>query len=427
MPDVTWQIPEDFQGIISYNPRHDIQDYLNLKNQNGKIDPRQYIEEQIRIDNRTRRQLEKAIGERFGVEKSTWDYFVEGEVLKSPDYTEPVLKRYKKGQRFLAENGSVETAREDAEVRGITAVERIFSQHELHANQKLVIASPRGPEGTLYEENYFDVYKEREDGSIEVTRYHSTHSYEGFHKAAQKADPTFKSPPENKPLDAAHFLDKPIITSLSEDEILELFAIDTEAQSYRESQEIIAVCTPIITAYINTLAEDPLAIDQIKKTINTIFNKADWAKQQIDESEKPDNQQRSIPRLRAGLCQAGPELRPALYPSVKPDLHPIAVMREIDHYGSQPVRPSTRGCPGVQRGFTVNQPAKLRAAARLISAKSVADYARLAKNTLDDEDEDTSDFPCGGTKENGEPCTYIVRYGSGTTKCPDCGRPAVCA
>ncbi len=412
LPDVTWQIPEDFQGIISYNPRHDIQDYLNLKNRNGKIDPRQYIEEQIRIDNRTRRQLEKAIGERFGVEKSTWDYFVEGEVLKSPDYAEPVLNRYKKGQRFLAENGSVESEREAAEVRGIAAVEKIFSQHELYPNQKLVIASPRSPEGTLYEENYFDVYKEREDGSIEVTRYHSTHSYEGFHKAAQKADPTFKSPPENKPLDAAHFLDKPIITSLSEDEILELFAIDTEAQSYRESQEIIEVCTPFITSYINTLVKNPLEIDQIKKTINTIFNVADHIKEQQDKAKRPGTV----------------HVTKIWHPVIPRDFHPAAVMQAIDQYGNQPVRSSTRGCPGGQKGFTVNQPAKLTAAAKLIGARSVLDYARFSKSSLGDEDddEDTSDFPCGGTKENGEPCTYTVRYGSGTTKCPECGRPAVC-
>ena len=262
----------------------------------------------------------------------------------------------------------------------------------------------------LYEENYFDVYKEREDGLIEVTRYHSIHSYEGFLQAAQKTDPTFKSPPKNDVLDAAYFLDKPIITSLSADEILELFAIDTEAQSYHESQEIITVCTPIITAYINTLAEDPLAIDRIKKTVNTIFNVADRVKQRQDKTK------------RSGNLKVTGDWQPIIPRSA----HPAIIMQAIDYYGNQPVRPSSRGCPGGQRGFTVNQPAKLIASARLIGAKSVVDYARLANNSLDDEDEDTSDFPCGGTKENGEPCTYIVQYGSGTTTCPDCGKEAVC-
>jgi hypothetical protein len=401
-PDIAWQIPEDFRGIIAYNPRHDIQDYLNLKNLNGKIDLTQYLEKQIQTNNRTRRQLEKAIGERFGVEKSHIEYFVQGSTLKSPDYDEAVIARYKKGQRFLAENGSVETAREDAEVRGIAAVEKIFSQHELRPEQKVIIVSPHGPEGSLYGENYFDVYEEDED-KIEMTRYHSTHSYNGFLKAAQKADTSFENPPEDKVLNAAYFLDKPIITSLSTTEILELFAIDTETQSYRESQEIIAICTPFINGYINTLIENPLEIDRIKKTVNTIFNIADREKQQKDQAKKY-----------SGLNHPH-EWRTA----INSNITPAAILQAIDYYGTQPVRTTNRGCPGGQRGFLVNQPAKLASLARLIGAKSVIDYAPLAKSSLDDEDEDTSDFNCPD-------CGHLIKYGAGIKECPDCGKKATC-
>jgi len=413
-PDVNWQIPQDFQGIIAYNPRHDIQDYLNLKSLNGRINLTQYTEMQLQTNNRTRRQLEKAIGERFGVEKSTWEYFIEDGVLKSPDYKEPVLERYKKGQMFLSENGSVETEREAAEVRGITKVQSKLAAQELKNGQKLVIISPRGPKGTLYEENYFDIYEESETGSIEVTRYHSTHSYEGFLQAAKALDSTFKDP-EDDSLNAAHFLDKPLVTSVPITEILDTLALDTQTQPQKESQEIIDTCTPIIKSYINTLSQNPRAIDQIKKTINTIFNVADRKKQQQDEAKKPGVQQRSGPSLRTGLCQADPKLRPALDPS------PAAIMQAVEYYGNQPVRTSTRGCPGGQRGFTVNQPVHLVQQARLIGAASVVDFTRSAQSF-----EDTSDFPCGGTKKDGTSCTYIVRYGSGIRKCPECGREAVC-
>ncbi len=401
-PDVHWQVPEDFQGIIAYNPRHDIQDYLNLKRLNGKIDPVLFAQGQIRIDNRTRRQLEKALGERFGVEKSLVSYYIQDGTLKSPDYNEPVLKRYKKGQLFLLENGSLETEREAAEVRGIAAVERIFANKPPESNQSVVIISPRGRgEGTLYNDNYFDVYKKKEDGAIEMTRYHSTHTYVGFFQAAKEANPHFPHPTDETGLNAAYFLDKPIVTALPEEKILEVFALDHEAQLQRENQQIIDTCTPFITAYINTLSENPLEIEQIKMNINTIFNVADLEKKRQDQAK------------RFGSTNTTKKLHPV----VPKDPNPAAIMQTIEIYGRQPARSSAHGCPGGQRGFSVNQPTELRAFARSIGATSVIDFARFAQLT---EDEDHSDFNCPD-------CGHLIKYGAGIKECPGCGKKATCS
>ena len=103
---VEWAIPSEFKGIMNYNPRHDIQDFLDLANLQGKIPPEEFAQRQAQTINRARRQLGKMLGERFRVRSSQVEYFVEAGSLKSPDYPEPVIERYEKGRRFLAESGS---------------------------------------------------------------------------------------------------------------------------------------------------------------------------------------------------------------------------------------------------------------------------------------------------------------------------------
>ncbi|MDP2632100.1 MAG: hypothetical protein Q8P25_00050 [Candidatus Curtissbacteria bacterium] len=76
--------------------------------------------------------------------------------------------------------------------------------------------------------------------------------------------------------------------------------------------------------------------------------------------------------------------------------------------------------PGCNGGGGSNQKAEV-----FVFAGSLT--PRLAINELFTDGEDTSDFPCGGTKKDGSPCTYIVKYGSGIKKCPECGNEAKCA
>src|SRR3989338_8762456 len=116
---VKWSVPREFEGIMTYNPRHDIQDFLDLANLQGKISPVEFTQRQIQTVNRTKRQLAKNLGERFKVRSSQVEYFIENGSLKSPDYPDSVIERYKKGQQFLAENGSTETKREQAEINGM--------------------------------------------------------------------------------------------------------------------------------------------------------------------------------------------------------------------------------------------------------------------------------------------------------------------
>ena len=417
---VFWEIPKEFKGIMGYNPRHDIQDYLDLKSLNGKIPPEEYAQLLIQTNNRTKRQIEKALGERFGVEKSTIEYFIvtDGR-LYSPDYPGPIVEEYEKGRRFLTTNGSTETERETAEVEGIAKIQELFTNtSEVSPGSseveeaKIIVISPQSPEGSLYTENLFDVYQKK-SGKINMTRYHSTHSLESFLKAAQAVSPQFRDPSEG--LNAAFFLKTPIRSQKSLEEILAVFGFDKSAQKYQVNQQIIEACTPFILAYIRTLIENPLDIEKIKLTLNAIYNVADLTEKQLREEKKTTY---------ATCFLRGPTSKREFEFS---EVGPQNTNNLINHFGRQPVRPVARGCPGGQKGFNVSQPPLLKQLARAIGAKSVLDFAPFT----DDEDEDTSDFQCPGWKvdpetDKKEKCTYIIRYGSGVRKCPGCGMEATC-
>lgn len=410
-----WNIPEDFEGIIAYNPRHDIQDYLDLKNLNGKISATEYTDLLTQTNNRTKRQLEKTIGERFGVEKSTIEYFFDEQgQLKSPDYNEDVVARYEKGKKFLSENGSTETERETAEVDGIKKVKKILKEQKLAEYQSVIIISPPGNKGSLYTENFFDVWTTK-SGKIIVTRYHSIHSLEGYLEAAKQLDQKFRGSEKNKELTPAYFLEKPLISNLPQEQILELLKLDKDAQEYQINQQIIESCTPFILSYIRALVENPLAIEKIKLTLNAIYNLAD----ETEKSLKPHISSSTIYTPASNFRQHDTHQEAAIL---------AQIASQIDQYGNQAVRTVNRGCPGSQKGFTIQQ-SSLTALASAIGTKSVADFAQFADN---EEDEDTSDFQCPGYKvdeKTGQKtkCMYIVQYGSGIKKCPSCGMEATCA
>ncbi len=402
-----WHIPEEFQGIMNYNPRHDIQDYLDLKNLNAKIPEDEYAQLLIQTNNRTKRQLGKAIGERFGVEKSTIEYFIDSNGrLVSVDYNEPVVERYEKGRKFLAQNGSTETEREATEVRGIIKVQNLLNKPEFLEDQTIIIVSPQGGEGSLYKANYFDIYRETSSG-ITMTRYHSTHNLEGFLKAAQDVDSNFPPPQE---LTASHFLETPIVTNLPDQQILDRFNLDQKSQEYYINEEIIKACMPYIFYYINTLIENPLNLNAVKKGINAIYNVADEADKKLKDKIKS-----TLTKLfnRSSRNMDVDNTNIAAF---------AANASSVNYYGTQPVRTVGNGpCPGDQKGFSLGQSPLLKNLAKLIGAFNVGDFGKFLRD-----DEDTSDFPCGGRMPNGSPCTYIVKYGSGIRKCPECGKEATC-
>lgn len=406
---VKWIVPEDFGGIIAYNPRHDIQDYLDLKNLEGKIPQAQYTELLIQTNNRTRNNLEKALGERLAVEKSTFHYFLDetGE-LWSEDYAEPAVTHWEKGQRFLEENGSSEVEREKAEVAGIKKVRSILAQKR---DVTLVIASPRAEnckhgeeenpededEDILYHANYFDVYVQR-GKNVTVTRYHSTHSYNGFLNTLYQIDANYQKPAGEQVLNPAYMLARPAETTVSLAQILEKFALDKRTKSTDLLREATEDCMPFILSYIRTLTKNPLDIEEIKLTWNTILNTFD---ETIDSIELAKRKKAFTEFVASRPIYSFPQ----------------SVEAQIQIKGREAVRPVSGGpCPGKQKGFSFSSALSILGTA--IGATSIADFAQFANG----EDEDHSDFPCPR-------CGTIITYGAGITQCPNenCKMKATCA
>lgn len=400
---VPWDIPSDFEGIMNYNPRHDIQDYLNLKAFEGRIDPAEFARLQIQLDTRTRRQIEKAIGERFSVEKSPVKYFIKNGRLMSPDYDRPVVEQYKIGQEFLTSQGSTETTREEAEVGGVAKAEQIFSDENHSLDLAVIIASPRGPHGSLYFDNCFDVYRQQEDETIIMTRYHSTLSLEKFFQAKQKLKPDIEKPDV---LTDAFFLDNPIPTTEKKEEILQIFGIDSKTISYDQFLTIISMTREYIGDYLNTLKSidletfDSKKVGEVKISINAIFNASDRAKNILDYPPTF-----FIPQIQNSLRE------------------PVFSFGHPQILGRQEVRIVSGGCPGGQKGFSVSQTGFLTSLSLSLQSPSVLSFA----NYLSTNNEKIEDFQCPGKKKDGSKCTYVVRAYSGVKKCPECGMAATCA
>lgn len=394
---VPWNIPKDYEGITSYNPRHNIQDYLDLLASEETLPKEEFARRLLQLNTRVERQLITRLGERYSVAESTVYFTLEKGIFKNQDYDEPVIQRYKKGQKFLARNGSTETEREAADVVGIEKVQELLQ--DLEARETIVVISPRGPQGSLYEENFFDTWQKSPNGAIVFTRYHSSLSYQQLQNAATRLDPTFKEIPEEN-LTAAHFLAQPAKIRKTKEEILELLATTADTMPQEDfERHIVPPVRPYIRHYIGILVKSPLAIDEVNKSFNTIMN---MSQENYDLYQK-----------RQKLRQFQPQ---------KLDIPPAIIAANVNHYGIQPVKPDNKGCPGGSRTFKVNQVASLKNLAVSIGARSVLDFSPFA----DDEDEDVTDFQCPGYRENGTKCTYIVRAYSGIKKCPECGLEGTC-
>lgn len=392
--DVFWDIPEDFKGILAYNPRFDIQDALNLRNLEGQVPPEEFARRQIQFVGRTRRQIERAISERFHTEYSITDFYIEAGKLKTPDYDEPQLERDKKGQQFLKDNGSIETDREQAEVNGLEDAEKILADTTLAENSSVVIISAQGKKGSLYTQNFLRIYAVQDNGQGRLYQYNVENKLGELLEIAQSLDSGFPMPQDRQQLDPEYFLKTPIASSLTPKEIAALVRTKKGATKYQTYSKIVKENEGLISQYIGDLLKNP-EVDQIKKGINAIFTSCD-----ITYSRLHDN-----PLSR--------EIRQ--FAQVDARVFSLPIAAQVNYLGMLPVRRVNVGCPGAQKGFII-QPTSLRNLASGINPRGVGDFARFWQS----EDEDTSDFPCPR-------CRTIITYGAGIKECPGCGLEATCA
>ncbi len=225
------------ESALAYNVRLDFCAYKDLESQKSRLSQSQY---QTKLDNLT--QLTEAnivtsIAERLNVELFRTQYFLKGNQLISPLYNQPFLDVVKRGQEFRAQKGSLDVTREKAEVLGFQKAQMLLADPNLGYDAKVIIVSPRGNKNSIYQHNFYDIYEKGPDGTINMYRYPSKHSYQQFWQTAQEVD-SFSCISEN-PQDH-DFLQNPLVTYLSKENIQELFNPDTKTMSL---QRFIKVTT----------------------------------------------------------------------------------------------------------------------------------------------------------------------------------------
>lgn len=354
------------RSILGYDQRFDTQAYQTLQAQEILLSSQELRRRKNQLDLRTDHNLETALGERFNVAISQIEYQILDDQLLSPEHDEPFLEVIKRGQRYRQQYHSNDVQRELAEVAGFAEVEHILTSPNF-GDAKIIVISPRGKPGSIYQHNFFDVY-EKNGATVNMTRYTSAATYEQFRQAAENLD-TFNGLPQN-PQDA-DFLQTPLLTYLNSDEILLLLHPDIKTMTKQELQKLQEALTPIKLAYIKMLSQLPHDKESLAKTLNTFLNFAD----------------------RIALRGSDPQTDYLI--------KPFEISKVINYYGALPVRSVSTGC-GIQSGFAI------------VSSFSPFSVAEFAKGGCPECGGQTNHFHCPG-------CNYQIESGRGITTCPRCG------
>lgn len=356
----------------SYQPKREIVAY------DPSFDRRAYevpdLANKERLDAYTRTQIETHLGERFNVLLSTTRYEIKDGQIYGQNTEEPFMQMLQRGVDYRQKFGNpIDWQREQAEVESFAKIERTLLAEDARIGDMMLLISPPGGEGSIYKHNFYDVFSLKEDEKgryVEAIRYSSSLTNQEY---GQKLK-LIRDFGEN--IKDTDFLTSPLgVGSLfsSADEVHKYLHKNHEFITKEEFDQIIAIVTPLITSYINTLAEKPFDEDLQLLTYNAILNKADIALALI--------------RLKDGDKMVKNYIFQSQW-SAKTDIFML---------GRQPVRVAATGC-GSSGGFAVAKNLNTT-----FSPFSVADFG---------ENKDQEWFSC-------PKCKYKANGPVGNT-CPGC-------
>ncbi len=163
--------------------------------------------------------------------------------MKPDELYQDLLMR---GVRYRAENGSQETEREQAEVKGFLKIQSVLSNPETPIGKTFfVVSPPSSVEDSPYKENFVDFYKAAEDPEtgkryIDYVRFASPLGYENYHSIAEDIQPDYFDG-EVGSIDAWYLgnpLSLPDEHTTIDDVFSRYFKKDVEAMKEQEFQEL---------------------------------------------------------------------------------------------------------------------------------------------------------------------------------------------
>jgi hypothetical protein len=311
---------------LAYNPFLDREEYLKANRT-----------ELPRLNDYTKQQLETHIGERFNVLLSVVRYEIKNGHLYGQNCEEPAIEMFKKG---VGRNGSSsqDLPRENAEVLGFSQIDYDFAAFTVdpkvkkpkNGEQRLSISPPGGS----YRHNFYDDFTFIEDESghyVEMRRYSSgLRIEETVAKLREEGlvDVNFQAKAE-------YSLSHPIKIEADDvkfetaDDIHSFLHIGHEFATREELEQVIRICAPLITSYINTLVNNPLDLEMQLSNYNALLWQADLVYDAIKVNDR---------RFVIDLA-----LRASFH---RPTEEEILIM------GANPIRQAMIGC-GFSGGFKV--------------------------------------------------------------------------
>lgn len=308
---------------LAYNPRLDIDLYRRTD-----------AAEKVRLNPYIKKQLETHVGERLNVLLSTVRYDIRNGHLYGQDSNIPAVEMFANG---VGRGGSTakDLIREQAEFSGFTQIDSDPDFTSINAKtrkKKLVISPPGGS----YKHNFYDVFTVKEDEGgkyVEMRRYSSgldIRQTVAMLKNVELVDESYQA-------NAEYSLSHPIAIDENSpwfktaDDIHKYLHKDHKFASEGDYAQIIKICAPLITSYINTLASNPYDLEGILLNYNALLYTVDLAWDAIKDNDKGF--------VKDLLLKAAFQ-----YPT----------QREIRMMGKQPIRQEMIGC-GLSGGFNVGR------------------------------------------------------------------------
>jgi hypothetical protein len=270
----------------------------------------------------TKQQLETHVGERLNVLLSTVRYDIKDGHLYGENVNEPAIEMFARG---VGRDGSTteDLAREKAELLGFSQIDAYFTSPNVRVGDKMLSISP--PSGS-YQHNFYDAPTLKEDKSgryVEMRRYSSgldVRQTVAMLRNAGLVDEDYQANPE-------YTLAHPIEIATNNfqfktaDDIHNYLHASHEFASGEEYAQIIKICMPLITSYVNTLANNPYDVRSILLNYNALLVQVDLAWDAIK-----NNDQRMVQAL----------LYKAAFYSLTPE--------DIENMGMQKARMMMIGC-----------------------------------------------------------------------------------
>lgn len=310
--------------ISNYNPVLEIAKYSTLQTE----------EQRQQFPTYENNQIATALRERYQSATSVVYYEIDDDnKLRNRDLpTQPFEEILKNGIEYYQSLDSPDVSRMEKEREGILQLQTVLTNPETPQDTKVtVISGPSSIEGTIFKENFLDVYAVTEDPVtkkrlIRMTRFASDKNYEQYKKEVTNLQADYFDQQEGS-IDE-WLLSHPLVTS-------EITAQNKSALKEEQIQQILTEGQHRITHLITTICENMIDPEKVAVAINAVLNGADrvWKKFQSIENK---------------VISFVSKIRQEITPIFK------NIADEINWLGHQVVRAVRAGC-GMSGGFSIGK------------------------------------------------------------------------